>query len=109
MGLGGGGGGVTPGREHWSMTGDQRVLYGRRLRYAAAVALFEAQRPVTLEELARVLREDGFSVRGEPRKAVSDALRWELHKGRAIRTERGRYQTLGLARSTVRWMRAQVR
>ena len=78
------------------------------MRYAVAVALCEAQRTMTLDELADVLRRNGFSVRGEPRKAVSDALRWELHKGRAVRAGRGRYRSLGLARSTVRWMRAQV-
>jgi hypothetical protein len=90
------------------MTADERLLRGRRLRYATAVALFDAQRSMTLEDLVAVLLRQGFSLPGEPRKVVSDALRWELHKGRAIRTGRGQYRSLGLARSTARWMRAQL-
>jgi hypothetical protein len=84
------------------------VLTGRRLRYAAAVLLHEAQRTVTLDELAERLDAWGCATVGDARKAISDALRWELYRGRAVRVRRGQYRSRGLARSTLRWMRAQV-
>ena len=90
------------------MTEQALALSGRRLRYAVALLLHEADRTVTLDELAERLRASGYATNGEPRKAISDALRWELHRGRAVRVRRGHYRSRGLARSTVRWMRAQV-
>jgi hypothetical protein len=84
------------------------VLTGRRLRYAVALLLFEAEGTVTLDELSERLGASGYATSAEPRKVISDALRWELRRGRAIRVRRGQYRSLGLARSTVRWMRAQV-
>lgn len=85
-----------------------RVLRGRQLRYAAAVLLHEAQHTVTLDDLARGLIEGGYGTVGDTRKAISDALRWELRRGRAVRIRRGHYRSRGLARSTLSWMRAQV-
>jgi hypothetical protein len=84
------------------------VLTGRRLRYAVAVLLHEAGDTLSLDELANRLHAWGFTTAVEPRKAISDALRWERHRRRAVRVGRGRYRSLGLARSTDRWMRAQV-
>lgn len=85
-----------------------QVLTGRRLRYAVAVVLHEAGRTVSLEELAEGLARHGYGTVGDTRKAISDALRWELHKGRALRPGRGHYRSKGLARSTLRWMRLQA-
>ncbi|MFP5254791.1 MAG: hypothetical protein ACLGI8_02965 [Acidimicrobiia bacterium] len=90
------------------MATEPTVLTGRRLRYAAAVLLHEAQRTMALDELAAALARRGHSTSGDARKAISDALRWELHRGRAVRVRRGSYRSRGLARSTLRWMRAQV-
>jgi hypothetical protein len=84
------------------------VLTGRRLRYAVAVLLHESGDTMSLDELATGLRTWGFTTAVEPRKAISDALRWERRRRRAVRVRRGHYRSLGLARSTVRWMRAQV-
>ena len=84
------------------------VLTGRRLRYAVAVLLHETGRTMSLDELAARLHAWGYVTAVEPRKAISDALRWERHRGRAVRIRRGHYRTVGLARSTARWMRAQV-
>ena len=84
------------------------VLTGRRLRYAVAVLLHDGGRTMSLDELAAGLSARGYATSGEPRKAISDALRWERHRGRALRIGRGRYRTTGLARSTARWMRAQA-
>lgn len=87
---------------------DPPVLTGRRLRYAVAVLLHDAQGTLTLADLASQLHAWGYSTSAEPRKAISDALRWELRKRRAVRVGRGRYRSVGLARSTRRWMRLQV-
>ena len=84
------------------------VLTGRRLRYAVAVLLHEAERTMTLDELADRLDAWGCATAGDTRKAISDALRWELHRGRAVRVRRGHYRSRRLAPSTLRWMRAQV-
>jgi hypothetical protein len=73
-----------------------------------AVLLHQAGATVSLDELAAALGAWGYQTAVEPRKAVSDALRWELHRRRAVRVRRGQYRSLGLAPSTVRWMRAQV-
>lgn len=85
-----------------------RVLRGRWLRYAVAVLLHEARQTVSLDELATRLADAGYGTVGDPRKAISDALRWELHRGRAFRVRRGHYRSRGLARSTLSWMRIQV-
>jgi hypothetical protein len=90
------------------MDGAVRVLVGRELRYAVALALHRARVTVGLDELAEALAAEGYGTRGEPRKAISDAVRWELVRGRAVRIDRGRYRSSGLARSTVRWMRQQL-
>jgi hypothetical protein len=84
------------------------VLGGRRLRYAVAVLPHERGDTMTLDELAAALAAWRYGTGPEPRKAISDALRWELHRGRAIRVGRGRYRSRGLARSTHGWMRANV-
>ena len=64
------------------MAHDLEVLTGRRLRYAVAVLLREAERTMSLADLAADLAAWGYGTSAEPRKAISDALRWELHRGR---------------------------
>jgi hypothetical protein len=56
--------------------------------------------PATIAELIDALRHHGFSVRGRPSKAVSDALRWEIEHGRVRRLARGRYGPACIPRST---------
>ena len=64
------------------------ALTGRRLRYAVAVVLHDTGRTMSLDEVAARLHAWGYSTSVEPRKAISDALRWERHRGRAIRIRR---------------------
>ncbi len=45
----------------------------------------------TITELVDMLGWAGFCVRGRPSKAVSDALRWEIGRGRVRRLRRGLY------------------
>ena len=47
--------------------------------------------PATVTELIDLLGWHGFCVRGRQSKAVSDALRWEIGRGRVRRLRRGLY------------------
>jgi hypothetical protein len=76
-----------------------RVLRGTELRYVLTFHLAN-QGPATVAELIEGLRHHGFSVRGRPSKAVSDALRWEMEHGRVHRLGRGRYGPGYIPRST---------
>jgi hypothetical protein len=74
-------------------------LRGIELRYVLTLHLAQ-QGPATIAELIEALSHHGFSVRGRPSKAVSDALRWEIGRGRVNRFARGRYGTGYIPRST---------
>lgn len=56
----------------------------------------------SIADLVGALRAGGFVVAGHPAKTVSDALRTELTRGRAVRVARGRY-AVGLIPRTTRW------
>jgi hypothetical protein len=66
------------------------TLKGIELRYVLAMHL-ALHGPATVPELIDALSWHGFRVRGRPSKAVSDALRWEVERGRVYRLARGRY------------------
>ena len=51
-------------------------------------------------ELRYVLHHQNFAVPGQPSKAVSDALRWEIRRGRVRRLRRGVYGPGEMPRST---------
>jgi hypothetical protein len=77
-------------------------LRGRDLRHACLVVLARS-RPLTLTELLAVLTEAGFTVAGEdPRKVLSDRLRYEERRGRVRRVSRGRYG-IGRVAPTTAW------
>ncbi|WP_081283771.1 hypothetical protein [Mycobacterium intracellulare] len=65
-------------------------LKGIELRYVLAMQL-AVHGPATVAELIDALTWHRFSVRGRPSKVVSDALRWEIERGRVRRLGRGRY------------------
>lgn len=75
-------------------------LDGRRLRRVLVVWLMDARRPMSVGELAALLARAGLSVRGRPGKVISDALRWEVRRGRVLRLGRGRYQVGAVPRTT---------
>ena len=50
--------------------------------------------------MIEALNWQGFCVRGRASKAVSDALRWEIGRGRVYRLGRGRYGPAYIPRST---------
>jgi hypothetical protein len=65
-------------------------LHGIELRYVLTLHLFQ-HGAATVTELIDVLGWHGFCVPGRPSKAVSDALRWEIGRGRVRRLRRGLY------------------
>jgi len=65
-------------------------LKGTELRYVLTLHLAQHGR-ATVAELIDVLAWHGFSVRGRASKAISDALRWEIGRGRVYRLRRGLY------------------
>lgn len=68
-----------------------RLLRGTDLRYALT-RLIQLLGPVTIPQLLAHLAEWGFVVGGRPSKTVSDALRWEIGRGRVYRCGRGTYR-----------------
>ena len=87
---------------------DRPVLRGRELRYVLTMRLFETHEQ-TLDQLVRAVRAAGFELDGRASKTVSDALRWEVARGRVHRLGRGVYRRGSMPRSTYFWIRAQVR
>jgi hypothetical protein len=77
----------------------RRRLRGIELRYVLAHHLAHHGR-ATITDLVKALTVDGFAVDGRPSKSISDALRWEMRRGRVRRFERGRYGPGSMPRST---------
>lgn len=74
-------------------------LRGIELRYVLAMQL-AVHGPATIAELIDALQWHSFGVRGRPSKAISDALRWEVERGRVRRLGRGRYGPGSMPRGT---------
>jgi hypothetical protein len=79
---------------------------GRRLRYLLTIVLRDRRKEMSIEELVEVAAAHGLQVQGRPSKIVSDALRWEVRKGRIVRLRRGLYGPGAMPRSTDWWIRA---
>jgi hypothetical protein len=76
-----------------------RRLRGIELRYVLTSHLVH-QGHATIRDLVEALTAHGFDVDGRPSKSVSDALRWEVRRGRVRRFERGLYGPGSMPRST---------
>ena len=74
-------------------------LKGIELRYVLTLHL-AVQGPATITELIDALSWHGFRVDGRPSKAIADALRWEIGRGRVRRIRRGRYGPSDIPRRT---------
>ena len=76
-----------------------RLLRGTDLRYTLT-RLLQLHGPATIAELIAMLNAEGFTVAGRPSKTVSDALRWEVGRGRVWRIGRSRYRAGDVPRGT---------
>jgi hypothetical protein len=85
-----------------------RTLSGLGLRSWLAVELHDSPGPVTVAELTERLHQRGLQVDGRPSKTISDALRWEVRRGRIHRLARGLYTAGRLARTTLHRMRQRI-
>jgi hypothetical protein len=83
------------------------TLTGVDLRYVLTRALAVCGR-MTVAELVNELTRQGFTVKGRPTKAVSDALRWEIRRGRVRRLGHGLYGPGPIPRSTEHRIIARV-
>jgi hypothetical protein len=72
---------------------------GIELRYVLTMHLSQ-HGPATITEMIEALSWHGFCVLGRPSKAVSDALRWEMRRGRVRRLGRARYGPAYIPRGT---------
>jgi hypothetical protein len=80
------------------------VLRGRGLRFVL-VGHIEKHRTTTVAELARHVATLGYELPGRPSKVISDALRWEVARGRVVRTGRGEYTYGSAPKTTARRIR----
>ncbi len=82
----------------------------REIRYLAVAELIETGRPMTAMELAAAIQDRGLTIgAAKPNKAVSDALRWEVAKGRVVKPGRGVFVAGRMPRSTKSWIRGRAR
>ena len=77
-------------------------LRGRALRFVLLDELMGREEMTVAEMSAVVVERHGFDLGGRASKIISDALRWEVRRGRVIRLGRGRYRFSHAARSTTR-------
>ena len=85
------------------------MLWGRGLRHHLVAVLAQARRPMRLGELVERVVEEPAQVMGRPSKVISDALRWEIARGRVHKTARGVYAFAAAPRSTLRFIKQRVR
>jgi hypothetical protein len=90
---------VDVGRACQCLTMTKRLLRGTEFRYVLSDHL-AVHGPATVAELADMLASRGFETAGRASKAISDALRWEIGRGRVRRLRRGRYGPGWMPRST---------
>ena len=77
----------------------RKVLRGIELRYMLAQNL-SIHGSATMFEMIELLEYQGFAIPGRASKTVSDALRWEMRRGRVRRLRRGLYGPGQMPRST---------
>ena len=79
------------------------------LRYLLTVHLLEAEHSLSISELVALVESDGFALPGRASKTVSDALRWEIRRGRVVRVRRATYRVGSMPRQTKGHIRRRVR
>ncbi len=89
-------------------TADPPVIRGLALRSLLVLILLRRGAPSTVGQLAAEVETAGFALAGRPGKTVSDALRWEMGRGRARRVEAGLYGPGYVAKVTRHRMKLRV-
>ena len=90
--------------------GKKTELTGKTLRWVVCVVLFDARRALTVAEIVTEVKTRGFAIAGtRAGKSVSDALRWEVARGRVELVRRGVYAPGWMQRSTEYSLRQRVR
>jgi hypothetical protein len=84
-----------------------RRLHGIELRYVLTMHLFH-HGATTITDLVKAVASQGFALTSPPPKSVSDALRWEMRRGRVHRLGRGRYGPGWMPRGTEYRMHKRV-
>ena len=93
------------GSRWWDAPGELR---GINLRSLLVLQLAEARGSLTVAELVDRADAAGWRLDGRASKTISDALRWEVARGRAVRLDRGRYACGGIAKTTRHRMRRRL-
>jgi hypothetical protein len=83
-------------------------LVGRDLRYQLTQLVVE-RGPMSVAAMVAAIDELGFRLEGRQSKVISDALRWEVARGRLVRIGRGRYRLGSVPRSTAHRIAARTR
>lgn len=86
-----------------------KSLPGRPLRYVLVQLLHEHNGPMTVRELIAACEAHGVVFHARASKLISDALRWEVRRGRVIRLARGVYAFGAAPRSTMWGIRKRSR
>jgi hypothetical protein len=85
-----------------------QTIAGLHLRYLLTLHLAD-EGEASIGDLVAAVDRAGYALAGRPSKTVSDALRWEVRRGRAVRRGRGRYGPGTMPRQTRSWMRQRLR
>ena len=88
-------------------TETHRLVRAIELRYLLTWYLHELG-PLSVAEMTGLLDEDRLRVYGRPSKEISDALRWEVRRGRVIRVGRGHYAPGRIPRGTAHRIHIRV-
>lgn len=84
------------------------VIRGLQLRSVLVLSLVERSEPMSVADLVAAVERLGFAAPGRAGKAIADALRWEVRRGRVRRLGRDSYGSGHVARVTRFRMRARV-
>jgi len=87
---------------------DSLEVRGTDLRYLLTAYLFDYG-PATIDELIDALAYHGFRPAGRASRSVSEALRWEIFHGRAVRVRRGHYRPGAMPPATADRIHKRVR
>ena len=96
--------GLTPEEIAAGARRERLLLRGRALRFVLVNELAR-HRTLTVAEMVTIVRRYRFDLGGRESKIISDALRWELARGRVVKVARGVYRYGKIPCSTARRIR----